>query len=333
MDKSIAIIGCGIAGLSAAQALVQAGFSVHLFDKSRGTGGRMSSKRSEGGSIDLGVQYFTASDPRFVQAVRAWADKGWVSEWQPALFAWQARQLSAVPHTSPWFVGTPRMSALPRQLLGNIPVTFSTRITEVFRGLTDWHLLDAEGQTHGPFSRVIVSAPAAQAASLLSASPSLASLAAGVQMDPVWSLALAFSQSLATPIQACVVEGSPLAWVARNQVKPQRDNALDTWVLQANSAWTRQHLSLSAEGIVPLLCEAFTHVLGAPLPEIAFSHAHRWLYARPAEALQAVALADTDLGLYACGDWCSASSVEGAWLSGFEVAQQLLRDAHSHQKI
>ncbi len=51
MTVPIAIIGAGIAGLSAARALNKAGHSVHLFDKSRGSGGRMSSKRSEVGAL------------------------------------------------------------------------------------------------------------------------------------------------------------------------------------------------------------------------------------------------------------------------------------------
>ncbi|WP_122302070.1 FAD-dependent oxidoreductase [Pseudomonas savastanoi] len=38
MTVPIAIIGTGIAGLSAAQALTSAGHQVHLFDKSRGSG-------------------------------------------------------------------------------------------------------------------------------------------------------------------------------------------------------------------------------------------------------------------------------------------------------
>jgi predicted NAD/FAD-dependent oxidoreductase len=34
------------------------------------------------------------------------------------------------------------------------------------------------------------------------------------------------------------------------------------------------------------------------------------------------ALADADLGLYACGDWCLSGRVEGAWLSGQEAARR-----------
>jgi ribosome-binding ATPase YchF (GTP1/OBG family) len=71
MTVPIAIIGTGIAGLSAARALRDAGHVVQLFDKSRGSGGRMSSKRSDAGSLDMGAQYFTAG----VEEVRAWTVK------------------------------------------------------------------------------------------------------------------------------------------------------------------------------------------------------------------------------------------------------------------
>ena len=41
MSNPIAIIGAGLSGLSAANTLHAAGYSVQLFDKSRGSGGRM----------------------------------------------------------------------------------------------------------------------------------------------------------------------------------------------------------------------------------------------------------------------------------------------------
>lgn len=72
MQHPIAIIGTGLAGLSAARRLHEAGLPVQLFDKSRGSGGRMSSKRSDCGSLDLGAQYFTARDRQFSTAVQHW---------------------------------------------------------------------------------------------------------------------------------------------------------------------------------------------------------------------------------------------------------------------
>jgi predicted NAD/FAD-dependent oxidoreductase len=43
----IGIVGAGIAGLACAQGLVRHGHDVVLFDKGRGPGGRMSTRRME----------------------------------------------------------------------------------------------------------------------------------------------------------------------------------------------------------------------------------------------------------------------------------------------
>ncbi|MES2821069.1 MAG: NAD(P)/FAD-dependent oxidoreductase [Pseudomonadota bacterium] len=324
MTAPIAIIGTGIAGLSAAQTLQAAGQAIHLFDKSRGSGGRMASKRSDAGSLDLGAQYFTARDRRFVDAVQQWQTRGWVAEWTPSLYHYSDGNLSASPDEQVRWVGAPRMSAITRALLGALPVSFSCRITEVFRGPQHWHLLDADGQSHGPFSHVVIATPAPQATTLLAAAPKLASAAAGVAMEPVWAVALSFDSPLDTPVEGCFVRGGPLDWLARNRSKPGRETHQDTWVLHATSQWSKEQLDLPKEAVIEQLHGAFAELIGCAVPAPSFSLAHRWLYARPAAAHQWGALADVDLGLYACGDWCLSGRVEGAWLSGQEAARKLL---------
>ena len=324
MTVPIAIIGTGIAGLSAARALKDAGHAVQLFDKSRGSGGRMSSKRSEAGTLDLGAQYFTARDRRFVDEVQRWQANGWVAEWEPQLYNCQSGQLSPSPDEQTRWVGTPRMSAITRALLDDLPVEFGCRITEVFQGQQHWNLLDADGGNHGPFSHVIIATPAHQATALLAAAPKLASTAAGVKMDPTWAIALAFDTPLDTPMEGCFVQDSPLDWLARNRSKPGRDATPDTWILHATSAWSKQNLDLPKEAIIELLHGAFAELLHCSMPAPSFSLAHRWLYARPAGSHEWGVLADADLGLYVCGDWCLSGRVEGAWLSGQEAARRLL---------
>ena len=86
MAKSIAIIGAGIAGLSAAQTLRGARCKVSVFDKSRGSGGRLASKRSAFGNLDLGAQYFTARERNFSAQVEHWHQQGLIDTWQPHLY-------------------------------------------------------------------------------------------------------------------------------------------------------------------------------------------------------------------------------------------------------
>jgi predicted NAD/FAD-dependent oxidoreductase len=324
MTAPIAIVGAGIAGLSAAHVLNAAGHAVHVFEKSRGSGGRMASKRSDVGTLDLGAQYFTARDRRFIDAVNQWRSQGCVAEWNPALYQYRAGLLTPSQDEQPRWVGTPRMSAITRTMMGDLPVLFGCRITEAFRGPQHWSLQDAEGQNHGPFSHVIVATPAPQATPLLATAPKLAAVAAGVVMDPTWSVALAFKTPLSTPVEGCFVQEGELDWLARNRCKPGRDSEYDTWILHATSAWSRKHLDASREEVIEHLHGAFAELIGCAVPEPSFTLAHRWLYARPAQGHQWGALADADLGIYACGDWCATGRVEGAWLSGFEAAKRLL---------
>ena len=324
MTAPIAIIGTGIAGLSAAQALHTAGHEVQLFDKSRGSGGRMASKRSDVGALDLGAQYFTARDRRFVDVVQQWQARGWVAEWTPNLYHSKNGQLSASPDEQVRWVGSPRMSAITRAILGALPVHFSCRITEVFRGAQHWHLQDAEGHSHGPFSHVLIATPAPQASALLATAPKLAGAASSVVMEPTWAVALAFANPLDTKVDGCFVQDSPLDWLTRNRSKPGRDGSPDTWVLHASSSWSKQHLDMPKEAVIEQLHGAFAELIDCAMPAPIFSLAHRWLYARPASAHQWGSLADVDLGLYACGDWCLSGRVEGAWLSGQDAARKLL---------
>ena len=85
MTERIAIIGAGLAGLSAARALTAAGHTPVVFEKSRGLGGRLATRRTEFGPIDHGAPgipenvaidgeaWHTAAE----QAGRAMHDQSW----------------------------------------------------------------------------------------------------------------------------------------------------------------------------------------------------------------------------------------------------------------
>ena len=81
MTKRVAIIGAGMAGLAAARLLREAGASCTIFDKSRGLGGRMATRRTGDFSFDHGAQYFTARGPRFRALVDDWSAAGHAAGW------------------------------------------------------------------------------------------------------------------------------------------------------------------------------------------------------------------------------------------------------------
>ena len=67
--KHFAILGAGMAGVTAARTLVQAGHQVSVFEQAPYVGGRMATRDTPWGSFDHGAQYFTVRDPRFALAL------------------------------------------------------------------------------------------------------------------------------------------------------------------------------------------------------------------------------------------------------------------------
>jgi renalase len=121
-SKHFAIIGAGMAGITAARTLTQAGHRVTVFEKSQGVGGRMSTRRSEFGSFDHGAQYFTVRDDRF-RTMMKWAldqapdvARPWAANAVRVLDS-QGRTLeAALPSREPHWVAQPGMNALVSQM-------------------------------------------------------------------------------------------------------------------------------------------------------------------------------------------------------------------------
>ena len=77
----VLIVGAGMTGLTAASELQQKGHNVIVFDKGRGVGGRLASRRIGLATFDHGAQFMTGRDPRFAAAIEEWRRIGVVEEW------------------------------------------------------------------------------------------------------------------------------------------------------------------------------------------------------------------------------------------------------------
>jgi renalase len=117
-QRNIAIVGAGMAGITAARTLMQAGMRVTVFEKSHTPGGRMATRQSEFGGFDHGAQYFTVRDERFRKLMQ-WAldtspdiARPWAANAVRVLDN-QGRTLeAALPGREPHWVAQPGMNAL-----------------------------------------------------------------------------------------------------------------------------------------------------------------------------------------------------------------------------
>ncbi|HJL16337.1 MAG TPA: FAD-dependent oxidoreductase [Sandaracinaceae bacterium LLY-WYZ-13_1] len=325
---TVAVIGAGVAGLTCARTLADHGWSVTVFEKARGPGGRMATRRTDGDGarFDHGAQYFTARDPRFARWVHAWAHEGLVAPW-PARFATveggEARPES--PEAIRW-IGARKMSAVCGHLASSVSVVTGARVAPPRRASPGWTLRTEDGRPLGRFDVVVSTAPAPQSAALWSEAPELADRIAAAEMAPCWAVMLELEAAPAVGWDAAKIRGGPLAWVARNGSKGARGRE-ETWVLHAAPDWSTEHLERAPEEVLAPLVAAFRELTGAGEPRRAV--AHRWRHAKTIAPVGEPCLFDPALGAGACGDWLLGAKVEAAFLSGCAMAGRLLGAEHA----
>jgi predicted NAD/FAD-dependent oxidoreductase len=318
----VAVIGAGIAGLQAARRLREAGGDVRLFDKARGAGGRLSTRRTAHGPFDHGAQYLTVRDDRFRDRVAAWIEAGVVARWDARVVRVSAAGVRPERSDRTRYVGLPGMSGIARALRGDLPCELGTRIEKVERDARGWTLHAESGRRFDGFDTLVVAAPAPQAAPLLAASPELAAAAEAVRMLPCHAVMTCFAEALDVPFDAASFEQGPLAWSARNAAKPGRGEG-ECWVFHSSAAWSAEHVEAAPAEVERCLLGAFQAVIGRALPDVELQATHRWLFARPAEPCRRRQW-DAARSIGACGDWLAGGRVEDAFLSAERLVDEIL---------
>ena len=321
----ITIIGAGISGLACARTLQDHGIAVTVLEKSRGVGGRMSTRRDGIWRFNHGAPSFHLKDPRLAQLSTSWCDDG-------VLRTGANGELH----------GVGGMSALAKHVARDVPVRHGVQVASMQRTGSAWTITDRDGAVYAS-DMVLLATPAPQATSLLGTTNSpvaFATALAGVTMLPCWSSMIVFAGPPPRPEDNSLAEealtlGDPSAndplvyraWRQREHPGPCDDQA---WVVHSEATWSATHLEESPATVAERVAEALRVRLQTEAP-LLHAVAHRWRYARVEHGLHEPCLFDDTHGIGACGDWGNAGapqrshqSVERAWLSGIALAGRVL---------
>lgn len=326
--KKIAVIGAGLTGATAAAKLAQQGYQVTVFDKGRSAGGRMSSKRTEQGYLDMGAQYFTARSDAFKQQVQLWLDAGQADVW-PCTTALLCSEDGVVSLKTSLdeqrrFIGVPSMHSPVNALLQDIPLITGCRISKLDYRQQSWILWGDNGISYAGFDAVLLTLPSVQAQQLMAQSslPEVFDTAANV-LEPCWAVAM---QAEASPAgDAIFCQHPKLRFISHQQYKSGRNAC---YILHFNAAFSAEHLQQPADFW-------FAEATAVLRDEMNIKHAiepivaHRWLYASQNDQTAVpgcIALPDQQLWLG--GDWSYGGRVENAYLAGLALAQAVI---HSYK--
>lgn len=323
----IAIIGAGVAGVSLAHRL-GGQHQVVLFEKSRGLGGRLATRRREGRQWDHGAPFLTARSPEFRDFLERVCG-GSAVPWSPRLTTFS---LDQAPYKRNWFephwVGVGAMSRLLRPALGDLTCHFQRRVDDLLRTQDGW-ILSGPGWQSEAFDRVVLTCPAVQAFRLLPQEFPGREAVGSVVMWPCFALMLCLDSGASAPSwQAAVIRGEVLSWAAWEPSKPGRPD-LPGLTLHARNDWSRRHLDEPPEWVEQQMLEEFLRLSGwRGVLERGQADLHRWRYAVVEKSLTELregppCLWSSDLGLGVCGDWCHGRRAESAFLSARALAEAI----------
>jgi len=312
-----ALIGAGVAGAACVSVLRSRGADFCVFEKSRGPGGRLSTRRVSG-VLPQGDLHYDHGAPAFT--------------WSPELSAQLAAELKheTVRQLNPdaW-VASPSMPQLVKDLLGGCPLSAQVEIDTLEGSTGQWYLKEkskSDGNPpvlRSPFSAVVLTAPAPQTRALLrNVECSWKQKLDAVSYHPCWAVMASFAGAPAEIRETSNIFSS---LVSQNS-KPGRTlpEHVQCWVGHAHPEWSRAHLEAEAAVIQEKLLAELVRVLGLTSVQPLHAAVHRWRYSTVANPLHCTALADPVQRLFFAGDACLGTGVAGAVESGLEVGRMLI---------
>jgi len=320
-NTDVLIIGAGLAGLSAANDLRQAGRKVLVIDKGRGLGGRLAGRRIGDATFDHGAQFFTAREFRFKAAVEGWIKAGVAEEWYSSY--------PGQPNGHPRYRGVPTMTAVAKYLATNIHVIRTTRVDSIGQQGDGWLAELDNGETINTKAMLITS-PVPQTIDLLATGNITVPTDKQARLNRIqYESCIAVMAILDGPTAiespgAIALEDGPIAWITDNLQKGV--SKIPAVTIHASGDFSAEHLNHDRMEIGQRLIDAAGVYLGDA--RVTEYQVHGWRYSKPTVVDDApcILLSETtDLPpLAVAGDAFAGSRFEGAVQSGWAAAKALV---------
>jgi renalase len=337
----VAIVGAGLAGLTCANKLQQAGLKVVVLEKSRGLGGRVDTRRLHDTCVDRGLPCLEVQGEQTESLIEQLCREGILRHWQGESFElyppddWQQCLLS------PRYIAPQGMTAIAKFLARDLDIIKQFRVSAIAASSASTWQLTGETTTNELITAkaVVVAIPAPQATILLQFLASILPTQflqqlASVDFNPCLTVAAGYGDRQAelakdnTSWQAIKIISHPdlakLIWDSSKREKKDQ-NVL---ILHSKGQFAEGYLD--ADDLQPAgerLLASAAQLLYSWLASPQWLQVHRWRYALPKTSLTVPYLMATKpLPLLCCGDWCGSAnnSLENALRSGLAAANCLL---------
>lgn len=317
--KDIAVIG---AGFSAATLCYFIEKDLDFYEKSRGVGGRCSTRRVDNvGLFDHGLQYIKSQNKEFKKFLKDY------SIWKGNFKIFQNNQLiddldkERIIHEN-------GNNSLVKNLFRNKNVIFNKELKSLEKK-SDHFNLTFKDDTQENYKTVIISAPFQQAYNLTKQFTEDYFSKFNFSMQPNLTLMIALNKGLKLNLSAISFEDDDVLGFAANENTKKKDlinKDLELWTIQSSLKYAIKNIyeyRNNKQNLIDEILKSFSIKLKVDIKKdnIEYSDIHGWLYAYNQKVTAPNCYWDKDLRLGICGDWFSGGNAENAFTNAKQLAK------------
>jgi renalase len=345
----IAVVGAGFTGCLLANFLDSIDVDISIFEKSRGCGGRASTKQTDWGQCDLGASVVHAQKAEFVEFMQNMCEQELASKWPKNISISQYDTLNN--HTLAKFfsekahyVFNSKMNAACRHWIKNANLYTNNLISQIRYvdgvdglGGKGWQLKLNEVWQTTLFDKVILTTPLPQTRMIIEQSELPVSLPELSQSwTSCWSVGMKLesSERLKLPNTDLIyLKNQSVQMLIHDSAKPLRPQNLisesgvksEIWVAQLDNKLSDNLGKQGKEEAVSIAIKGLCELFNVSDKSVSNIHAHYWGYAKPRDDQKSLGiLCQHKHGLYIGGDWSFGASIESAHEAALTMSQAII---------
>ena len=316
--KDIAIIGTGFSAATLSYFIKK---DLDFYEKSRGAGGRCSTRRVEDvGLFDHGLQYIKNPNPEFKEILSD------CSIWQGNFKIFENNQLKNDADKER-IIHENGNNLLVKNLFQNKNIFINKELKSIEKK-ADYLQLTFKDETQEQYKTVIITAPFQQAYNLTKQFTENFFSNFNFSMQPNLTVMVAFNKSLKLDLSAITFENDDVLGFAANENTKKKNlinKDLELWTIQSSLKYSVKNIKEyrnNKQVLIEVILKNFSNKLKINISkeQIRYSDIHGWLYAYNLNSTTPNCYWDKNLRLGICGDWFSGGNAESAFLNAKKIA-------------
>jgi renalase len=322
--KDFCIVGSGIAGSTIAN-LLSKEYSVEIFDKARGPGGRASNRRYKRDlNFDHGLQYISPKSKEFAKFILDLEKKKILKKWQGNHLDFTFEKKDELPK----YIGVKGNNAIPKYLIKNIKTNFQSLITNIKLNDSYWEIT-VNNKEKINFKNLILTSPYPQLISLTSKYLPKQIIKSKTRMIPNVTVMLAYKNNLKMNINSIKFNNDKLAWAANENSKERFRSSELLWTIQCTQEYSKKIINLFKDNknfYINEITKQFENLIGFKSKDLIFKNIHGWKYAYIFQDVNLSSYWLNKINLGLCADWMIGPKAEDAWLSAYSLYRQIKKN-------